>query len=159
MPVDTSGSAMSIVPGVYNKPGVKTTMRLRGFLAALRLKTGQTLVVTSGIRTIDEQAGAMFSKVERLGSPGLDIYNKTLADEIRAGGLDSKAEIAATLTKQVARGTFMSRHMKADALDIRTRGLTAAERARILEVVTELGANRLDEGDHIHVEYDPSTLT
>ncbi len=169
MPVDSVGTVTPmppVAPGVWTKKGVVLNSRMRGFLAALRAKSGQNIVVTSGTRTVDAQASAMFGKVSTAaaggtvlrGGDGLNIYSAGLADEIREGGTGSKAEIAATLTKQVARGTFMSRHMRGDALDLRVRGLTPSERGRLKEVVTELGANHLDEGDHIHVEDLPPTF-
>lgn len=49
-------------------------------------------------------------------------------------------------------------HYEGDAVDLRTRGLNAAERGEIVARLQDaLGPNYqvVDEGNHIHIEYDP----
>lgn len=158
MGMNFDDASRTTVPGVYAKSGVVLCPRLRGFLAALRLKSGFDLIVTSGIRTTAAQASAMRTKVELLGNDGLDIYNKSLADEVIAGGTASTSAIQATLDRQVARGTFMSRHMKGDALDFRTRGMDPGQLETLQAAVKSLGANQLYEASppHLHVEDIPA---
>ena len=151
-------TSRTTVPGVFAKPGVELNPRLRGFLLGLRVKTGFDLIVTSGIRSTAGQASAMRNKVKLLGNEGLDIYNNTLKNEIIAGGTDSTTAIQATLDRQVARGAFMSRHMKGDALDMRLRGMESDQVDILQAAVKALGANQLYEATplHLHIEDIPA---
>jgi hypothetical protein len=100
----------------------------------------------------------MRTKVRLGGISELGIYGASLRDEIVAGGTGSEAAIAATLQAQVDRGLYVSRHMRGDALDLRTRGLSTAEVGRLEDAVRGLGANTLLEQTppHLHVEDIPS---
>lgn len=54
--------------------------------------------------------------------------------------------------------SLRSKHYVGRALDFRTRHLSDSERVIVLDVMRqELGADYdcLDEGDHLHIEYDP----
>lgn len=158
MAISFSDASMTTVPGVYAKPGVELNPRMRGFLAALRLKHGRALVVTSGVRSTAAQAAAMRTKVAQGGEGELNIYGAALRDEVIAGGTSSAAAIQATLDKQVARGVYMSRHMRGDALDFRTTGMSADDLKELQADVKALGANQLHERtpEHLHVEDIPA---
>lgn len=158
MSISTSDTSLTSVPGVYAKSGVELNSRMRGFLAVLRAKFGDTLVVTSGIRSTAAQASAMRTKVAQGGVSELDIYGATLRNEVIEGGTSSSAAIRATLDKQVARGVYMSRHMRGDALDFRTTGMGADDLKKLQAEVKALGANQLYESvpPHLHVEDIPA---
>jgi hypothetical protein len=161
MAINFSDASMTSIPGVYAKPGVELNNRMRGFLAALRLKVGFPIVVTSGIRSTQAQASAMRAKVADptgRGDGELSIYNGALASEVIKGGTGSTAAIKATLDAQVARDVFMSRHMRGDALDLRTSGMDSGDLAALQAAVKALGANKLLEATppHLHIEDIPA---
>lgn len=134
------------VPGVFMKPGVVLNDKMRGFAQELRNRLGFDLVITSGVRTPEAQARALAQ------DHNFGIYGQQdLVAELRAGGI-SASQMARTLRDQVARGRYLSRHMRGDALDFRVHGLTALERGHLLSVASAMGAKTLDEGDHIHLE-------
>ena len=158
MSISFSDASLTLVPGVWAKSGVELNSRLRGFLAALRVRHGRNLVVTSGVRSTQAQASAMRTKVQMGGVGELDIYPASLRTEVVEGGTGSTAAIKATLDKQVARGVYMSRHMRGDALDFRTTGMASDDLGDLKADVKALGANYLYEPTppHLHVEDIPS---
>ena len=97
-------------------------------------KTGRQLVITSGTRTPLEQAAAMYTKLRRRHNL-LRLYRRTaLAKQvIRAYGKARRARLgrkatvramARVMRAQVARGAYLSLHMRDGAVDIRSRGLS-----------------------------------
>lgn len=153
MPVDTNGASMLLTcPGVYTKPGVMLSDQVRGFLLALKVAAMQKLVVTSGTRTPRAQALAMVDDLAKTGTSGwYALYRRDdLIAEIVKNGTKAD-QVEATLTAQEARGDYLSNHQGGRAVDLRTRGLTSAERTRLIEVGEMLGAKVVDEGDHIHM--------
>lgn len=156
--IDTTDAQYTAVPGVYAKPGVVLNSTLRGFAVAVRARFGLPIVITSGVRTTAEQAAAMRTKVQLGGAAELRAtYRGATIEEVIAGGIDSTAAIQRTLDTQVGRGVFLSRHMRADALDFRSTGYPAADLARLQAVCRELGADTLLETTpaHLHVEEIP----
>lgn len=137
------------VPGVYMKTGVILNDAMRGFLKGLREKVGFDIVVTSGIRTASEQASAMLSKIQR-GENLYNLYaNKGLLDEIMSAG-KSVGSMASVIQGQVARGSYLSRHLRGDALDIRLA--SPSENDAVANAAQGLGAEVVRESDHIHIE-------
>jgi hypothetical protein len=158
MSISFEGTSRTLVPGVFSKSEVVLNSRLRGFLAALRWKAGFDIVVTSGVRTTAAQAAAMRTKVIQGGTGELSIYSAKLRDEVIAGGTDTTAGIKATLDSQVSRGVYMSRHMRGDAIDLRTSGMESDRLKALQAAVKALGANQLLEATppHLHIEDIPS---
>jgi hypothetical protein len=128
-------------------------------------KTGAHLVVTSGTRDAIHQAKAMY-KMIRLGADILELYkNKDAAGEIkqaydRAAGKppeDIVAAMHAVIQAQLDRGVFISAHLRAGAVDIRNRTMSAAERRAFVKAVEELGGVTLLEESrppHYHLQID-----
>ena len=147
MPTDLSGTqALSGVSGVRVKPGVVLTDAMKAFAGKVREQVGFDIVITSGVRTPLRQAQALAQDCR------FDVYSQhDLVAELEPLCPDVNA-MAAKLQEQVDRGRYLSRHMRSDAVDFRTRGLSAAERAAVINASRELGGKVLDEGDHIHVE-------
>ncbi len=150
MPVDPTGAQWTTVPGVLALPGVVLSPVLRGWLLALRLAYGDQLVVTSGVRTPDAQASAMQKKQDAGGS--FNIYKRQdLVREITAA---PRSQWAAVISRQVARGEYLSSHLSGRAVDLRTRGLSSSEISDLSDAVRKLGAKPLVESapPHMHVE-------
>ncbi len=128
-------------------------------------KTEKDIVITSGTRTPAGQAAAMFRKL-KLGDDLSDYVNRQAAKEIKdayqAGesAHQSDADIRAAMTRvieaQVARGTFISRHLTGNAFDVRIEGLSAAEREALEAAAKASGAKVLLESKppHLHVQFD-----
>lgn len=117
-------------------------------------------IVTSGTRSPAQQAAAMGSKIER-GENLYDLYAQDdLVSEILAViGSTTAPDVAAmtaVIEAQVARGAYISRHLREDALDFRTRGLTDDQVDRMVAAVRAEGGQALVESDHLHVEELPA---
>ena len=114
------------------------------------------IIVTSATRGPAAQARAMASKIQR----GEDLFalyaqDDLVAEIVAAAGNTADPDVdamAAVIEAQVARGRFISRHLRADALDLRTRHLTDEQVERLVAAVRAEGAEAVPESDHLHVE-------
>jgi hypothetical protein len=155
MAIDTTGT-IALIPGlpVYRKnSGVILNSKMRGFAADLYRRSMVPIVITSGTRTTSAQAGAMRIKLD-LGEDLHALYAQDdLVSEILAGNT-SQGGIQATLDRQVARGRYISRHMRADALDVRTAGATPTEIGKLRAAMEATGTKHIFEGVplHLHIE-------
>lgn len=152
--VDTVDTVM--IPGllgVRQKSHVNLNTAMKGFLSALRPAAGFDLVVTSGVRTPASQASAMLNKLQTGGSAAVTgLYGqKDLAQEV-VNAPRNQAAIQKVIEAQVARGRYISDHMRGDGIDLRIHGLNLAQRTKLKFAARGLGAQVIDEGDHIHVE-------
>lgn len=124
--------------------------RLDQVAAEYLRRTGQKLHVTSGYRSPARQASAMAGLIQRNGQNYVrNLYaNKTAVNEIlNAYNRGGVAEMTRTLESQVARGTFISNHMRNNAIDVRI----SANKTVLTDIVNQFGGNLLDEGDHYHL--------
>lgn len=148
-PAQISGMKPTGVPGVFMKNGVELNAAMKTFLAGLRDRVGFDFVVNSGVRSPLAQAQALAQDYN------FAVYgagNALVAELLAHGPRPTMAQMAATIQQQVNSGRFLSRHMRGDALDINIWGITPAERKTIIDAARSLGAEVLDEGDHIHIE-------
>jgi hypothetical protein len=94
------------------------------------------IVITSGTRSTDSQAAAMFGKTS--GGDKLTVYRdqasaKAVLNTYDAGVKAKKtnaeiiADIRDELDEQVKKGKYISKHLKKGAVDIRSRDMTAAD--------------------------------
>lgn len=127
-------------------------------------KTNRTLEITSGVRTPARQAAAMYTKL-RQGS-SLALYKKqSLIAPIKKAYREGRKKklgkdaIVRAMTEviegQVARGEFISRHLKGRAFDARSVGLSAKQRGAFLAAAREVGGLRViveSRPPHFHVE-------
>jgi len=130
-------------------------------------RTGKHVTVTSGTRDASRQAKAMY-KMLRLGGDVLKLYrNKDAAREIKraydAGRAAGKApddvvsSMYSVLQSQIARGVYISAHLRAGAVDIRSRDMSSAEkRAFVAAVADARGVTLLEESTppHFHLQVD-----
>jgi hypothetical protein len=131
-------------------------------------RTGQRLVITSGTRDAARQAKAMY-KMIRLGADITNLYrNKAAAREIKAAytkassaGRPADAVVMAmydTIRDQIGRGVYISAHLRAGAVDIRNRGMSASQKRAFEQSVAEVGgASLLEETKppHYHLQLEP----
>lgn len=126
-------------------------------------RTGQQLHVTSGTRSPREQADAMFEKLSR-GQRLTSLYRDfEAASEIqtayrrhrRSGRRTAVREMARVIRAQMGRGCFISRHLTANAVDVRSRNLSRHEQQIFRDVVNAVGGvELLQEGvpPHFHLQ-------
>jgi hypothetical protein len=153
------------------EPGVALSGPLRGAVAelavAFRQAAGRTFHVTSGTRTPLEQAQAMFDKLASGGSLTGLYRDYDAARQIeqayrgsrRAGRVRCVAAMARVLAGQVARGLYISRHLHAGAVDIRSRDMNSRDRRTFRRVASrQRGVRVLEEGrpPHFHLEFPTS---
>lgn len=123
----------------------------RGFLDEFAKRLPFNIVVTSGTRTPEAQARAMFQKIE-LGDDLLKIYkDNTFAQSI----IDAYPNIeqATEIVEQYAKSGRGSDHLTGNAVDIRTRDLTEDQKNTLVAVVQEMGNFALLEATppHLHI--------
>lgn len=130
-------------------------------------RTGKHLTVTSGTRDPVQQARAMY-KMMRLGGDPLRLYrNKEAAREIKRAYDQARSakkspddivtDVHAVIQKQVARGVYISAHLRAGAVDIRSRDLGRNEKKHFSASVTEMkDVQMLEEftPPHFHLQID-----
>ncbi|MGH2532328.1 MAG: hypothetical protein ACRDJW_08460 [Thermomicrobiales bacterium] len=96
------------------------------------------IVVTSGTRTASSQASAMYTKLEA-GDDIVKLYkNKTAVKEIKKAYDDGKAAkksrteivdaMTAVIETQIKAGTYISKHLRAGAVDVRSKDMTADDK-------------------------------
>ncbi|MCC6622353.1 MAG: hypothetical protein IT385_13910 [Deltaproteobacteria bacterium] len=170
--------ALAIVPG---RPGERPAWRAHdevllspelretiGKIAAIyHAKTKRTLEITSGVRTPERQAAAMYDKLRAGGS--LALYKRQslvapISKAYREGRRKKQpravvvAAMAEVIRGQVERGEFISRHLKGRAFDARSAGLSGKQRGAFLAACREVGGVRViveSRPPHFHVELLP----
>lgn len=151
--------------GYTVKPGVVLEPAERTFVASVATDFGKPLVVTSGYRGPDKQAAAMYVKFKVGGSYHIyrqvaaakaihDAYENGInAGKDRATIVRSMAQI---MVDQERKGIYISRHMRATAVDFRTFDLSIVERRQLEDICRKHGAKViLAEGHpvHLHVQF------
>lgn len=128
--------------------------------------TKKRLVVTGGSRTPARQAQLMYDKLVH-GDDIVSIYeNKAAATEVRNAYRDASAKrlkrkatvraIREVIEAQMARNVFVSKHLKANAVDVRSWDMKGRlEQALKDAVKAEAGVTMMDERDgaepHFHL--------
>jgi hypothetical protein len=137
----------------------------------LRRRMGHTMIITSGNRSPEKQAAAMYGKLAR-GSRYRRLYKKRkLAEEIRQAYRAARRkgmrrqEIIQAMTRvieeQMRRGCYVSAHLKQVAVDVRSYDMIRRVR-RVFRRVTEQvdGVKLLIEKrpPHFHLEVPPTAV-
>ena len=133
---------------VLNEGQVSFVRRLR------RALPGVPLLVTSATRTPGRQAAALVAK-RKLGEDLRKLYrsNPDIADALMRAP-NTTAGMAAVIRRYMNQGRYLSRHMRGDAFDLRSRNLTAVQRNQIIATAQQMGAKAIYETrpPHIHIE-------
>lgn len=133
---------------------VVITSDARTFLDALAGRLSFPIVVTSGQRSAAQQASAMLAKLAKGDTLQdlLDLYaDDSQVQALYALGTDAGAWTA-TIQSYADRGRPISDHLKAKAVDIRTRDLSSAQVQELQKAAQALGAETVLESDHLHLE-------
>jgi hypothetical protein len=152
-------------------PEVTLSAKVRARVAqtanAYYRRTGKTLIVTSGTRDALDQARAMH-RAFQLGADAERLYrNKAAARELlkiaEAGKAAKKsaaeidAAIAAGIEQQMERGVYVSAHLRAGAVDVRSHGMTGPDKQAFLAGVAEAGGIEVIEEaapPHFHLQLE-----
>jgi hypothetical protein len=102
--------------------------------AAFERRTGKQIHVTSGVRTPEAQARAMWTKLVAKEDLTILYRNKTAVNEVIAAAKDQPEVVAipamvAVLTAQMGRGVYLSGHMRANSIDVRSKTMSFSPRA------------------------------
>ncbi|WP_125825498.1 hypothetical protein ACCP16_14205 [Xanthomonas citri pv. malvacearum] len=139
------------------KPGVRIGGELENKISDLADKyydsTGKKLTVTDGPRTPEDQAARMRYKIEA--GEGVKLYrDRGAANEImnayRNSDGDPNAAMTQVISNQVARGIYISSHLRDNAADFRKAGVddkAFREAAGDSKVLNE------SQPPHYHVEF------
>ena len=102
------------------------------------IRTCGQLVITSGTRTPAEQARAMWENLHYRRNPGVRYRNREAYDEIfsayeharRSGASDHATVDAMTrvIEQQVSQGEYISPHLRGEAVDVRSRTMSALQK-------------------------------
>ena len=150
-----ASTQFQLPPGVSGNRGLVLNAAQVDFLRALRANVPPSipLYVTSATRTAATQAKALVTKR----SLGDNLYKLYRADHIikELMAVPNTVDAMAPIIERYAQaGQFLSRHMRADAVDLRNRDLTPDQRRIVIAAATALGAKVIEETKppHIHAE-------
>ncbi len=104
---------------------------------AYHTATKKTITVTSGTRSVSSQAEAMYGKL--VGGDQLTVYrDQVSAKEIKKAYDDAKKakkaktaivkDMTTAIEAQIKKGKYISKHLKAGAVDIRSKDMTPTEK-------------------------------
>ncbi len=130
-------------------------------------RSGKHLTVTSGTRDAAQQAKAMY-KMMRLGGDPVRLYrNKEAAREIKRAYEQGRAakkspervvnDVYSVIQKQIARGEYISAHLRAGAVDLRSRDMRGVDKKHFAKATTDVkGVEMLEEftPPHFHLQID-----
>jgi len=164
-PGAAGGTRYQTLPEVTLSPEVER--KIARIAEAYHRRTGKELVLTSGTRDVARQAEAMYELL-RLGTDLSKLYRnraaaRELSDVFRAGQAARKGpkqvitELERVLSAQVARGTYVSAHLRAGAVDVRSRGMSVADKRAFVAGVEEVGGAEVIEElepPHFHLELE-----
>tara|TARA_R100000231_G_scaffold137798_1_gene114788 strand:+ start:1674 stop:2180 length:507 start_codon:yes stop_codon:yes gene_type:complete len=131
--------------------GVVLTPEQTNYLNILASKLPFDIVVTSGFRTPEKQARAMFTKIE-LGDDLIALYKD---DEFAQSVIDAYPDLdqgIQAVNDYVARGGGKTMHLSGNAVDIRTRDKTDQEIDLIISTVRSMGDRALYEPIPPHID-------
>jgi len=125
--------------------------------------TSKEIVITSGTRESQSQAAAMYGKLS--GGDALSIYkDQTSAKAIKKAYDDAVtakknktqtiSAIKMVIDEQIKKGTYISKHLKKGAIDVRSRDMSAGEKAKFKEAAKGIATSILLEvvPPHFHLQ-------
>ena len=138
-------------------------------LAETQVKLGgNRLTITSGTRTPTTQAEAMLTKI-KLGDPIMKLYrDKKAASDVlhsyRVARHQNASEeqtvnaMAYAIELQMDAGVYISNHLKAGAVDVRSKDMTSADKSDFMAAIQDTPGLRLGSEEskppHFHVDVD-----
>jgi len=124
-------------------------------------QTGRDLTVTSGKRTPQGQAQAMYDNLQRNSTPHysnqaafhqiVEAYNDAVATG--AGQEGAVEAMASVIERQVSQGVYISAHLTGNAVDIRSRDMSDEEKDALEEAAKSAGGRVVIETNNIHLQF------
>lgn len=124
----------------------------------------KTIVVTSGTRSSDSQASAMYGKLS--GGDRLKVYIDQKTVKLVLNSYDegvknkkTKAEIIADirddLDEQIKKGIYISKHLKSGAVDVRSRDMTDSDKTNFKKAAAGIATTVILETTppHFHLQF------
>jgi hypothetical protein len=152
----------TLLPGVTLTDAIKA--KIKTIADAYNKATKKTITVTSGTRTAASQAEAMYVKLE--GGDKLTIYkDQVSAQEIKKAYDDGKAatkskadivkEMTSTIEAQIKKGKYISKHLKAGAVDVRSKDMSNSEKAEFKKAAAATALSVILETTppHFHLQF------
>lgn len=133
--------------------------RLRIVEITYRDRTHHKLVITSFVRNPNQQARAIRHNINVYGVRYvLKVYRGSAAirqivrayKANRGNQVKAQREMTRVIEAQVAKGIYVSDHLRGRAVDIRTRGRNGARLTVLQGIAREIGGKVFRERDHIH---------
>ena len=155
-----SGAVATAIGWITKSRAVVMLPAQSAFMARMRslVPASIPLMVTSGYRSPADQAAADASKINRgetLAQLSRLYGNNALIREMIAAPMSSWT---AVLQAQVARGQYLSSHMRGNAIDLRIKGLSSSDVAAMVAGAKAAGARQAfaeatgsGPADHVHV--------
>jgi len=122
------------------------------------------IVVTSGTRTSSSQASAMYGKLsggdklsvykDQVSAKGiLDTYNTAVSS--KKSKTDIVSEIQDKIDEQIKNSTFISKHLKKGAIDIRSRDMTESDKTNFKKAASGTAITIILETipPHFHLQF------
>lgn len=151
-----------LLPGVRLSADIK--QKVKKIADKYHSDTGKTIVVTSGARPPARQAKAMYRKLE--GGDDLSVYrNKKAVAAIKKAYNDAKTAkkseteiikaMAEVIEEQVKKGVYISRHLRAGAVDIRSRDMSAKQKQAFRKAAKGIAKSIILETipPHFHLQF------
>lgn len=151
----TDGRYYTVNSGILISDALRP--KLEDFARRYFEATGSKLHVTSGYRPPARQANAMYDLIVNRGQSHVqNLYaNQGAVSEILAAYRANSGSRAAAVNamtraieRQVANGTYISNHLRSNAIDVSANSNAATLRS----VAGQVGGRVLNEGDHYHIE-------
>ena len=124
--------------------GVELTEEQVNYLNILSEKLPFNIVVTSGFRTPERQAKAMFYKIEQ-GEDITQLYKDKVFAQSVIDAFPNIEEGAAAVQAYIDRGGGKTMHLSGNAIDLRTRDLTKEQFDMVVSTVEGMGDRILYE--------------
>ena len=124
--------------------GVELTEEQVNYLNILSEKLPFNIVVTSGFRTPERQAKAMFYKIEQ-GEDITQLYKDKVFAQSVIDAFPNLVEGAAAVQAYIDRGGGKTMHLSGNAIDLRTRDLTKEQFDMVVSTVEGMGDRILYE--------------
>ena len=148
--------------------GVSLTVDVKAKVKKLADKyhslTNKDIVVTSGTRTSQSQAEAMYEKLA--GGDNLTLYkNQSAAQSVRKiylDGIKAKktktdiiSDLKAEIDSQIKNGIYISKHLKKGAVDIRSRDMSQSEKDNFKQAAKGIAVIIILETTppHFHIQF------
>jgi hypothetical protein len=152
-------------PGVVLSTDIE--WRVAAIASAYNAETGKTIRINSGTRSAQSQAAAMYTKFLAGGVQETQLYRaraqaKRLFDIFDAGRRAGKnrqdvvADMTTEIEAQIAAGVFISKHLRAGAVDVRSTDMSQSQKQVFRRVAERHAESVILESNppHWHLQFE-----